>query len=111
MPGRSLALVAMSTDSGHNFSTSSRGPQMDLFCPMKDFLAEKKSKKSCLLAVILTLDLDHSKCKLVLLQKSQPRLCVTFQSMFEAVLQDDKELLQGRVLRVQRPAQTQGGLD
>lgn len=31
--------------------------------------------------------------------------------MFEAMLQDDEELLQGRVLRVQRPAQTQGGLN
>lgn len=43
MPGRSLALVAMSADSGHNFSISSSGPQMDLFCPMKDFLAEKSN--------------------------------------------------------------------
>lgn len=37
--------------------------------------------------------------------------CLTFQPMFEAVLQDHKELLQRRVLRVQRPAQTQGGLN
>lgn len=37
--------------------------------------------------------------------------CVTFQPVFEAMLQDDKELLQGRVLRVQRPAQAHGGLD
>lgn len=42
MPGRSLALVAMSAASGHSFSTSSRGPQMDLFCPMKDFLAGRR---------------------------------------------------------------------
>lgn len=40
MPGRSLALVEMLADSGHSFSTSSSGPQMDLFCPIKDFLAE-----------------------------------------------------------------------
>ncbi|TNN38007.1 hypothetical protein EYF80_051835 [Liparis tanakae] len=31
MPGRSLALVAMLPDSGHSRSTSSSGPQMDLF--------------------------------------------------------------------------------
>ena len=31
--------------------------------------------------------------------------------MFEAMLQDDKELLQRRVLGVQRPAQAQGGLN
>lgn len=30
MPGMSLALVAMLTDSGHNFSTSSSGPHIDL---------------------------------------------------------------------------------
>ena len=48
MPGRSLALVAMLTDSGHNFSTSSRGPHMDLFCPMKDFLAAKKKEDKML---------------------------------------------------------------
>lgn len=40
MPGRSLALVAMLADSGHSFSTSSSGPQMDLLCPIKVFLAE-----------------------------------------------------------------------
>lgn len=45
MPGRSLALVAMLTDSGHNFSMSSTGPHMDLFWPMKDFLAVKKEEK------------------------------------------------------------------
>lgn len=31
--------------------------------------------------------------------------------MFEAMLKHDKELLQWRVLRVQRPAQAQGGLN
>lgn len=46
MPGRSLALVAMSADSGHNFSTSSSGPQMDLFCPMKDFFAGKRGNNN-----------------------------------------------------------------
>lgn len=41
IPGRSLALVAMLADSGHSLSTSSSGPQMDLFWPIKDFLAKK----------------------------------------------------------------------
>lgn len=36
---------------------------------------------------------------------------VTFQPMFEAMLEDDKELLQWGELRVQRPAQAQGGLN
>ncbi len=31
--------------------------------------------------------------------------------MFEAMLQHDEELLQGRVLGVEGPAQTQGGLN
>lgn len=35
----------------------------------------------------------------------------TFQAVLEAVLQHHEELLQGREVRVQRPAQAQGRLD
>lgn len=111
MPGRSLALVAMLTDSGHSFSTISSGPHMDLFCPMKDFLAGQQKARIICVLWYKTLDLGHFKS----LNSSVPKVSimdrVTFQPMFEAVLQDDKELLQGRIFRVQRPAQTQGGLN
>lgn len=36
---------------------------------------------------------------------------LTLQPVFQTALQNHKELLQGRVLGVQRPAQTQRGLD
>ena len=42
--GRSRALVVISVDSGHNFSTSSRGPQIDLLWPINDFFAGKIQK-------------------------------------------------------------------
>lgn len=47
----------------------------------------------------------------ITLNKTMCRKGLTSQPVLEAVLQDHEELLQRRVLRVQRPAQTQGGLD
>lgn len=45
-PGRSFTLAVISAASGTSFSTSSRGPQKDLFCPRKVFLAKAiKTKK------------------------------------------------------------------
>lgn len=41
-PGRSLTLAVISAASGTSFSTSSKGPQNDLFCPRKVFLAKKR---------------------------------------------------------------------
>lgn len=43
-PGRSLTLAVISAASGTSFSTNSRGPQNDLFCPRKVFLAKNKKK-------------------------------------------------------------------
>lgn len=44
-PGRSLTLAVISAASGTSFSTSSRGPQKDLFCPRKVFLAKEINTK------------------------------------------------------------------
>lgn len=46
-PGRSLTLAVISAASGTSFSTSSRGPQKDLFCPRKVFLAKEIKAKQC----------------------------------------------------------------
>lgn len=44
-PGRSLTLAVISAASGTSFSTNSRGPQNDLFCPRKVFLAKKQKER------------------------------------------------------------------
>jgi hypothetical protein len=44
-PGRSLTLAVISAASGTSFSTSSRGPQKDLFCPRKVFFAKATKTK------------------------------------------------------------------
>lgn len=43
--GRFLTLVAISDASGHSFSTSSRGPKNDLFCPIKVFFATGSTQR------------------------------------------------------------------
>lgn len=45
--GRFLTLVAISDASGHSFSTSSKGPKNDLFCPIKVFFTTGVYREVC----------------------------------------------------------------
>lgn len=103
-PGRSLTEAEISAASGHSFSTSSRGPHRDLLKPRKDFLTESKKEGR---------DSYTPRWKK---SKQLVNICVlapplTFEAMLEAVLHYDKELLQRRVVRVQRASEAQSRLN
>lgn len=95
MPGRSLALVAMLTDSGHNFSTSSSGPHTDLLCPMKDFLAGKKKEKIISACCGTDIRFVSLKYKLVLFEKSASRTVSPFRPCLRQCSRTTKNCCRG----------------
>lgn len=104
-PGRSLTDAEISAASGHSFSTSSRGPQRDLLKLRKDFFTGGTKWRNVhtsvgLWRIEIADQVENSQC-----------LPFTFEAMFEAVLHDNKELLEGWVVRIQGSSKAQSRLD
>lgn len=131
-PGRSLTLAVISPASGVNFSTSSRGPQKDLFWPRNVFLPKKWISLGKNLKTDWVYTTHQMYCAIIIKINEQmitSLLCeghkwgsvntlrtvefglgfvaLTFKSMFQTVLHDDKKLLQWGIVRVQCAAQVQ----
>lgn len=105
-PGRSRTEAEISAASGHSFSTSSRGPHRDLLKPRKDFLTEHKEEEEEAVA-----EMETNRMKLGICASACSCSFLTFEPMLEAVLHDDEELLQRRVVRVQRASEAQRRLN
>lgn len=105
-PGRSRTEAEISAASGHSFSTSSRGPHRDLLKPRKDFFTEHKKEEEAAAQVK-----TKKKPKPGMSAEASSCFSLTFEPVLEAVLHHHKELLQRRVVRVQRASEAQRRLD
>lgn len=117
-PGRSRTEAEISAASGHSFSTSSRGPHRDLLKPRKDFFtAERREKETQTANKNLGMTSFMWEANTNTIVQLRHRILIswevplTFEAMFEAVLHDDKELLERWVVRVQSSSEAQSRLD